>query len=160
MDMLHRENGWTKAVGFATGIGLLYVAGSGNKFLAAKGKSTLWSNIGIAGVGVAAVVTSLYARRPYVHELLEGGGYGLTGALGLMVASSTTTIGGVAPGSVPLQFLLQAPASTSTTTGAARQRAEAAANNPSGAGAAGGISGAARERAAGAVISGFGGIGG
>lgn len=98
-------------------------------FLGTWAKATggaLWPAITAATAGAAGTVLKHaegIARRPYWHETVEAIGYGGLYSTGTVLAASTTTLGGVPAGVVPLN-IRPAPATTTTT---AAERAAAAA---------------------------------
>lgn len=80
--------------------GVQYLFGSWLK-KSPNSKAALLAEAGVAVVGAGLKNRS---RHPYVSAGLEASGSGAVGALGLAIASSTKTMGGIAAGSIPMNI--------------------------------------------------------
>jgi|GEM_PF-2300351 len=79
----------------------------------ATGKA-MWPAITSAVAGAGGLAARHAVSNPWAHELLESLGFGGLYGVGQVVAASTTTLGNVGPGSVPLN-VNGLPASTTNT---------------------------------------------
>lgn len=94
----------------------------------ATGKS-LWPAIAAAVAGAGGLAARHAASNPWGHELLEAVGFGGLFGVGEVVAASTTTLGNVGPGTVPLDVSTP-PASTTNTAAVVARARQVSATRP------------------------------
>ncbi len=88
------------AVGELANVAVQYLMGSWLK-KSPNSKYALLTELGVAAVGTGL---KNHTRHPYMSASLEASGSGAVGALGLAIASSTNTMGGIVAGSIPMNI--------------------------------------------------------